>query len=268
MGKRTALVTGASAGLGQSFARLLARDGMDLVITARREDRLASLKSEIEAAHGARVLTVTADLAEPTTPIRIRDEVLAAGIEIDMLVNNAGYGVAGHLAAVPWEEHERFIRVMVMAVCHMTHTFTPGMVDRGYGRIINVASLAGLVPGAPGHTLYGPAKAFLIKMSEALALELAGSGVYVTASCPGFTYTEFHDVLGNREQVGKLPKYMWMDADDVVRGAIDAVMRGDVLHVPGGFNKTVATITKLLPSAIVRRMSARHGGRVRKQTAS
>jgi len=268
MSRRTALVTGASAGLGQVFARELARDGMNLVLSARRSERLDGLKRDLEADRGINVLCVPADLADPAAPTRIYEAVTGQGIEVDMLVNNAGYGVAGHFLASPWEVHQRFMEVMIGAVLRMTHLFLPGMVKRGHGRIINVASLAALVPSPAGHTLYGAAKAFLVKMSEALSLEMAGKGVHVTVTCPGFTHTEFHDVLGNRDLVSRLPSYMWMEADEVVRGAIGAVTRGQLLHVPGAFNQATAVAAKALPTRALRWLAARHGARIRKQTPS
>jgi short-subunit dehydrogenase len=124
------------------------------------------------------------------------------------------------------------------------------MAERGYGRILNVSSLAGLVPGSAGHTLYSAAKSFLIKFSESLALEHTRTGVQVTALCPGFTHTEFHDVLGNRKLVDGLPSLMWMDAETVAREGYDALMRGDVVYVPGAVNRAIAAATRLVPESI------------------
>jgi short-subunit dehydrogenase len=191
---RTALITGASAGIGTALARVFAEHGFDLVLTARREARLVALASELEQKFGTRSTCIAEDLADPKAPRRLFDEVTARGIRIDALVNNAGYGVPKSYRNASWETHATFMQVLVTAVLELTHAFEPGMTERRYGRILNVSSLAGLVPGSAGHTLYGAAKSFLIKFSESLALEHAGDGVHVTALCPGFTHTEFHDV--------------------------------------------------------------------------
>ena len=261
----TALVTGASAGLGAEFARQLAARGYDMVLTARRRERLDELAEELRESHGVSSLVVTADLANPTAVGEILAAIAEAGIDVHVLINNAGYGMPGHYLETGWQEHADFIQVMVVAVAQMTHALLPGMVERGFGRVISVSSLAGLVPAPPGHTLYSPAKAFLVKMSEALASEMEGTGVHVTATCPGFTYTEFHDVVGNRDQVSQLGSHMWMQARDVVRSALDAADRGQALHVPGTWNKGLATATRLLPHAMGHRASASRGKKMRMQ---
>jgi short-subunit dehydrogenase len=141
---------------------------------------------------------------------------------------------------------------MVTSVAELTHRLLPGMIARRYGRIINVASLAGLVPGSAGHTLYGASKALIIKFSESLALEAGSENVHVTAVCPGFTYTEFHDVNGTRELVSRMPRYMWMDAATVARQGYDAVMRGTPVYVNGRVNRTIALIMRYVPAWMLR----------------
>ncbi len=164
-----------------------------------------------------------------------------------MLVNNAGYGVPGSYVNVPWIDHERFMQVMVTAVLDLTYRLLPGMIDRGWGRIINIASVAGMVPAPAGHTLYGASKSFLIRFSEALAAENGPKGVNVTAVCPGFTWSEFHDVTGTRDRMNKMPGLLWLKADDVAREGYDAVMKGRSgggerphLPVPGVAERRVA----------------------------
>lgn len=252
---RTALVTGASAGIGAAFARVFAQNGFDLVLTARRLTRLEVLARELETEFGVRTHIIVADLAEPKTPQRIYDELHEDGITIDALVNNAGYGVPGLYRQVKWQTHRDFIQVMISAPAHLVHLFEPGMVERGYGRIINVASLAGLVPPSAGHTLYGAAKAFLIRFSGAHALEHIGTGVHVTALCPGFTYSEFHDVSGARRIVNQLPKFMWMDAGDVAQQGFEAVMRGDPVFINGRVNRFLALLAKYLPDWLTSRIT-------------
>jgi len=251
--KKTALITGASAGIGAALARVFAANGFDLVLTARRADRLNALADELRSAHGCGVHVIAADLADPAAPERIFDEVARAGLTVDALINNAGYGLPGGFLSASWEAHRAFIQVMVTSVAELCHRFAPGMVDRRRGWIVNVASTAGLVPGSAGHTLYSAAKSLVIRFSESLALELQPRGVHVTALCPGFTYSEFHDVNGMRAQVSRLPKWMWMDAATVARQAYDAVMRGDIVYVNGAVNKTIAALARYVPTWLVKR---------------
>jgi short-subunit dehydrogenase len=153
---------------------------------------------------------------------------------------------------------------MVTAVAELTHRFMPGMVERRYGRIINVASLAGLVPGSAGHTLYGASKSLLIKFSESLALEGLPHNVHVTALCPGFTYSEFHDVNGMRGLVSQLPGFMFMDADTVARQGYDAVMRGKSVYVNGRVNRGIALLVRYLPHWLIQGQLRRVARKFRK----
>lgn len=252
---RRALITGASAGIGAEFARQLGARGCDLLITARREERLRSLASELRARHGIDVQVVADDLADPDAPARIAAS--AGPRPLDILVNNAGYGVPGRFDRVDWETHARFMRVLVDAPLRLCHLLLPGMRERGYGRIVNVASLAGLVPATAGNTLYGPAKAFLVRFSQALALENRDRGIHACALCPGFTRSEFHDVSRARELVSKLPAWMWMDAHEVVRQGLEALERGRVLCVPGSRNRAIKLLMDLLPDRLALRLVAR-----------
>jgi short-subunit dehydrogenase len=152
---RTVLVTGASAGIGKAIAEVFASEGFDLVLTARRFDRLEALAGELRQRFGRRVTTIADDLADPAAPGRIADAVAMAGLTIDALVNNAGYGVPGKFTDTTWEQQRDMVQVMVMAPAELTHRLLPGMIARRYGRIINVASVAGLVPQSAGHPLYG-----------------------------------------------------------------------------------------------------------------
>jgi short-subunit dehydrogenase len=260
----TALITGASSGIGEAFADVFAAEGFDLVITARREDRLHAVADRLRRQHGGRVDVVATDLAQRDAPARLFEELSARAIVVDALVNNAGYGVPGAYLASPWARHDQFLQVMVTAVAELTHRFLPGMVERGYGRIINVASLAGLTPPPAGHTLYAASKAFVIKFSEALSHEVIGRGVHVTAVCPGFTLSEFHDVTGTRDKMNRLPRWMWMDAPTVARQGFDAVTRGTPVYVNGRLNRTIATLVRVLPESLVRRVGRRFGRAYRK----
>jgi uncharacterized protein len=249
--RNTALVTGASAGIGDALARVFAGEGFDLVLTARRADRLEALAAELRTSHGCRVHIVAADLADPDAPARIFDEVTRAGIEVDALVNNAGYGLTGSFLDSTWEAHRDFIQVLVTAVADLSHRFLPGMIARRQGWIINVASVAGMAPPTAGHTLYGASKSLVIKFSQSLALEVLKHNIHVTALCPGFTYSEFHDVNGMRPQVSRFPKWVWLDAGTVAREGYDAVMRGKVVCVNGVVYRVLVLLLRYLPQWIV-----------------
>jgi uncharacterized protein len=263
-GARTALVTGASAGIGRAFALELASRGYSLVLTARREDRLELLATELRDRYRSHIHVIAENLADPGSAERLVGALAARNLMIDMLVNNAGYGVPGSYASTTWTQQRDFLQVMVIAVAELTHRLVPGMIERQWGRVINVASLAGLLPGVAGHTLYAASKAFVIAFSESLALETASYGVKVTASCPGFTLTEFHDVTGTRKQVNKLPKFMWLDAARVARESCDAVNAGQTVYVPGRVNRSLARLSRLLPRSAVTGLMTRNAGKFRR----
>lgn len=261
MSRRTVLITGGSSGIGEAFADVFAAGGFNVVLVARRQDRLEAVARRLKQQHGVEAVVLVSDLGEPGARERICADLAARGLQIDALVNNAGYGVPGNFSASEWPRHAAMLQVMVVAVAELTHRLLPGMVARGYGRIINVASLAALVPAPAGHTLYAATKAFLVKFSEALAHEVGSAGVHVTALCPGFTLSEFHDVTGTRAQVRQLPGWLWMDAATVAREGYDAVMAGSPVHVTGRVNRTIATLSRMIPqSALVAigRRTARH----------
>src|SRR5918994_908786 len=260
---KTALVTGASSGIGKAFAELLAEKGYALVLTARRRDRLDELAAALRQRHGIATHTIVADLAEPDASSRIVTELQQRGLTIDLLVNNAGYGVPGSYVNVAWPDHSRFMQVMVTAVLDLTYRLLPSMIERGWGRIVNIASVAGMIPAPAGHTLYGASKAFLIRFSEALSAEGAPNGVHVTAVCPGFTYSEFHDVLGTRDRMNKMPGFLWLDAPSVAREGYDAVMRGHSVIVNGWIYKFLVWLTGALPHRLSRWVSGSAGRRYR-----
>lgn len=259
---RWALVTGASAGIGEEFCRQLAGRGYHLVLVARRADRLHALASELREAHGTASLVLPADLSDPKAPAEIAKRLHEEDVHVEFLVNNAGYGVPGRFTDPDWAEHKDFIQVMMTSVCDLTWRLLPAMQARRRGYIINVASVAGLVPGSEGHTLYGASKAFLIRFSESLALENQHWDVHVSALCPGFTLSEFHDVTGTRDMVNQLPGYMWLNAADVVRYGIESVLRVPPrpLAIPGLFYRVLVTLNRFVPffgRLTVKRMSKR-----------
>ncbi len=263
-GRPWALITGASAGLGAEFARQFAARGFDLVLIARRRDRLDALAQTLRELYRASVIVEPADLADPAVPERLHASLCARGIVIDTLVNNAGYGVPGSFMNQSWRTHLDFQQVLVDAVIALCYRFLPAMRQRGRGTIINVASLAGLMPASAGHTLYGPSKAWLIKFSECLGHELTPHGIRVLALCPGFTYTEFHDVNGMRPQVSRLPRWLWMTAADVVREGLLALETRAAVYVPGRINRLLALGARLIPSRLAHALIARRAGDFRR----
>ena len=265
MTRRLCLVTGASAGIGAAYARLYARKGHDLVLTARRADRLEHLAEELRQAHGVEVLVLPADLAAPGAVDQVLAGIAAAGRTVDVLINNAGYGLPGTYAKTRWADQQAFLQVLLTSVCELTHKLLPGMVERGYGRIVNVASLAGLVPGMPSHTLYGATKTFLVRFSQALHLETLGTGVHVTALCPGYTWSEFHDANGTRAMANTIPPWMWQGAETVVEQGYLAVEANRPVRVTGGINKLIAAICKVTPDSWVIGHVARWSRRTRAQ---
>ncbi|MEL8056404.1 MAG: SDR family oxidoreductase [Pseudomonadota bacterium] len=264
--RRLMLVTGASAGIGAEFARQYAARGWDVALTARRADRLETLAAEIKNRYDVETLIVAQDLAAPDSVDAILKAVEAAGRHVDGIINNAGYGLTGTFFNTSWQDQEDFMRVLFTAPVELTHKVLPGMAERGFGRIINVASLAGYTPGSNGHTLYASVKSGLIKFSESIAAEAKAAGhndVHCTALCPGFTWSEFHDVNGTREATNEMPKWMWMDAEPVVEAGIAACEHGRPVVVPGGVNKGLATLSRLLPEPIGRSIVAAQSRRYR-----
>lgn len=265
MDRRLALVTGASAGIGAAFARIFASHGYDVALTARRAERLEALGEEIRLRFGVETVAIPADLADPAGPGQVLAALTAQGRSVDALVNNAGYGLPGTYAETSWADQQLFLQVMLTAPCELAHRVLPGMLARRYGRIVNVASLAGLIPGSAGHTLYGPVKSFLVKFSQGLHLETQGHGVHVTALCPGFTYSEFHDVNGTRGQVSAAtPPWLWLGSDEVAAAGYEAVEANRAVCVPGAPNKVVPAIAKLIPDEWALALMASQGSRFRK----
>lgn len=257
-----ALVTGASSGIGAAIAREYAARGVPLILTARREDRLQRLADELRGQVSVEV--IACDLADPAAPAALVEEIHRRGLKVRVLVNNAGYGVAGRYRVNDWPTHAAFLQVMVGAVSELIWRLLPDLRESGQGRIVNVSSVAGLVPGADGQTLYAPVKAYMVKLSESLHLENLDRGVNVTALCPGFTLSEFHDVTGTRGMMDKLPKWIWLRADDVARAGIEAAERGQVICVPGWRYKLLAFVAKHLPESWMLGLMKRNSRKYRK----
>ena len=258
------VVTGASSGIGAALARVYAEKGWDLILTARREAPLRALADEL-ARIGAAATVLTEDLADPAAPRRLFDAIRARGLSVDGLVNNAGFSrTAGFLNTDP-ADHRAMIQVMLAAPIELARLFAPAMGERGFGRILNVASLAGQMPATGGDTLYGPIKSFLIRASQGLHLELRGTGVHVTALCPGYTLTEFHDANGTREQVSSAyPAWMWQTAEHVARVGYAACEANRPKVTPGVMNNLLAGLAKHLPDRVALGMVGGHARRLKR----
>ncbi|HLM81166.1 MAG TPA: SDR family oxidoreductase [Terriglobales bacterium] len=258
--RKTALITGASFGIGLELARIFAREDYNLVLVARSADKLRQLASELEKAHGTRSLILAADLSEPGSPAYVLDQTSRADIQVDVLVNNAGFGQYGMFAENDLEECLRQIQLNVTTLTHLTRLYLPAMIERGSGRILNVASTAAFQPG-PLMAVYYATKAYVLLLSEAIANELQGTGVSVTCLCPGPTATEFQkraNIAGIR-----LTKYGAMDARTVAEDGYRALMAGKPVVISGFRNWLVAQSVRFAPrrlaTAVARKLQGSSG---------
>ena len=245
----TALVTGATAGIGLAFCRELAERGHDLVLVARDRARLENVSDELESKYQVRCEILAADLSDRLQVQKVADRLAEPGRPVDLLVNNAGFGLRRGFLQGDLADEERSLEVLCRAVLVLSHAAALAMKERGHGAIINVSSVAGFV--AMG--TYSAAKAWVTTFSEALANELAGTGVTVTALCPGFTRTEFHQRASL--DMSRLPDAMWLEADRLVRDCLDDVKAGKVVSIPGAQYKLISAVVRTLPRGLVRRVS-------------
>ncbi len=246
-----AVVTGASAGIGRAIAEELARRGVALVLVARDAVRLEELAAGLTREHGVQVEVLAADLTSDEGRALVEDRV-AALPTVDCLVNNAGMGTYGPMAGSSVSAEQQQVELNVVALLRLTQVAAQTFNVRRHGAILNVSSLAGFQPN-PGHATYGATKAFVTSLSEALHEELRDVGVHVTALCPGYTRTEFHD-RADWDATG-LPDMAWASAVDVARAGVDGLLANRALVVPGGPNRVLAGLSQVLPSAVTRRMA-------------
>jgi short-subunit dehydrogenase len=247
--RRLAIVTGASAGIGAAFAERLARDAYDLVLVARRRDRLDVLAERLARAHGRRVDVLPADLTA-AEGVRVVEARIAAEPALELVVNNAGFGTTGAFADLDRDGEEEELRLNAVALLRLTHAAIHAMKARGHGTVINVSSLAGFQP-APYNATYAATKAFVNCFTQGVAEELRGTGVRLQLLCPGFTRTEFQEVAGVRTD--DLPRFAWMSAEAVVEASLEGLRKGDLIVIPGAGNKVMGAVIRALPAAVARR---------------
>jgi hypothetical protein len=252
---KTALVTGASTGIGAAFARALAGRGVDLVITARDTSRLKALAKELQDRQGVAVQVITADLAKKAGVAKVATRLAEPADDlapVDLLVNNAGFGSTGTFWELPVDTEEAEVLVNVVAPLRLAHAALGAMVERGSGAVLNVSSIAG-ESSVPKNATYGGTKAFVTTWSGSLHEEAKPHGVHVTALLPGFTRTEFQERAGY-DDGRKLPELVWMDADQVVAEALAGAEAGRAVVVPGLGNKVLTTAGDIVPRGIKRRV--------------
>ncbi len=254
MSVETVLITGASSGIGLELARCFAADGCRLALVARKGNALEELATELRKAHKIQAQVITADLAHPDAPVRLLAHLQSAGLKVDVLVNNAGFGAQGKFAELPLGRQLEMLQVNITSLTHLTGLLLPAMIERRRGGILNVASTAAFQPG-PGMAVYYATKAYVLSFTEALAEELSGTGVTVSAVCPGPTATNF-GAAANMRTLGMVRKIS-MSAAEVARLAHRDFRRGKVVAISGFRNQLPAALVRLFPRAAVRKITKR-----------
>jgi uncharacterized protein len=249
----TALITGASSGIGEQFAYALAREGSTLALTARRQDRLQSVAAEAQRRGAPAVSIFTTDLSQRTAPEQLHHDVAAAGLKIEMLINNAGFGTRGRFDGLPLERELEELDLNINALVALTRLFVPDMVAAHRGTIINVASAAGF-QAVPYMATYGATKAFVVSFSLALHYELKEAGINVLALCPGATRTEFQDIAKNGDT---MPNFLYMNAETVVAQALRAARKNRPIRINGTLNGVMTEVQRAVPRRLVAQVAAK-----------
>lgn len=247
-----ALVTGASAGIGASFARALAARGADVILVARSKPRLDDLATALRRDHGVHTEVLPADLTGTSDLATVAARLAEQDRPVDLLVNNAGFGTAGSFDGLPLEREDEEIRLNVLALVRLTHAALGAMTARGSGAIVNVSSVAGYQPN-PGMATYGATKAFVSSFTQAVHEEVRSRGVHVMLLAPGFTRTDFQERAGVDQS--DVPGFAWMSADDVVRDALRALDARRPVCVPGALNRVAAVLSDMAPAGVTRRVA-------------
>lgn len=250
MKKETALITGASSGIGLEIAKCLANKGFDLVLTARNKTKLEYAAHAISSQVNVSVETVVADLHDPLAPQALYDYCQQKGHEISLLVNNAGYAIPSSFDQTPMEEEEKFIRVLALAVIALTKLFVRDMLTRKKGRVMMISSVAAFAPPSAIQTLYGPIKTFVNRFSEGLNLNYNKSGITSTAVCPGYTVTNFHTASGVQEEMDRVPSFLKKTAQRVAEEAVSATLKGKKVCVPSKTFKLIVFLLKVVPHSL------------------
>jgi short-subunit dehydrogenase len=250
-----ALITGASSGIGEAFACALAERDHDVILVARRADRLQDLAAKITRDHAVEAFVLPMDLSEFGAAERTLTQAatLAGGRPVDVLINNAGYSIAQSFDDVPWTAQQDFLMTLIVNACGLAHGVIPGMIARGGGRIIATASLAGFAPGVAGHTLYPGAKSLTMSFCQAIDAEYRDKGLRVTAVSPGFVSTGFAAANGTDVVMAEAPRRLFLTPEQVVAAALKANDKGKVIVVPGWYNALAASLMRALPQPLVRR---------------
>lgn len=247
--RQMALITGASGGIGEALAHRFAQGGYDVVLVARTESKLQALAQELSHKHGIQAQVLVYDLADPASPPQLVEQLTALGITVDVLVNNAGFATYGPFAELDLDRELRMLQVNIVTLTHLTRLLLPGMISRRHGRMLNVASTAAFMPG-PLMAVYYASKAFVLSFSEALNNELQGSGVTVTALCPGPTSTGFQ-ARAQMEQSRLVSGRQIMDVETVAQAGYEGLLRSRPVVIPGLMNRVQILLSRLLPRSIV-----------------
>jgi uncharacterized protein len=245
---KTALVTGASSGLGVDFARELAALGMKLVLVARREDLLKKVQAELKAKHNVEVTTIALDLGEPSAPQALFDLLKKQNVQVDVLINNAGFGLFGDELDLPWERTEQMLQLDIVTLTHLTKLFAQAMVKRGFGYIMQIASIGAYQP-SPGYAAYSAAKSYVLSFGEALSFELRGTGVSCTVVSPGVTATEFLQVSGQKPTLYQ--RVTMMQSPEVARIGVRAMLNRRTSVITGWVNWMIAMSVRFTPKPLV-----------------